>query len=119
MSLPPQPSARAAAASPADSDEVPIPRFSHPALLSCHGVAAVPPCAPTVFAISSPTVRLQPIIRPPPAWRLHPMPSLVFFTHICFFSSSDLHTRVCWIDHLKHPVTKSCTDDGTLVILPI
>jgi hypothetical protein len=45
---PPRHSARAAAVSPADSDdEVPIPRFSHhPALVSCCGSSPAPKCFP-------------------------------------------------------------------------
>jgi hypothetical protein len=53
---PPQPSARAAAPLPADSDdEVPIPRFSHrTALVSCYGDAEVALCAPEFLAFPPP-----------------------------------------------------------------
>jgi hypothetical protein len=75
VTSPPQPSAHAAAPSPADSDdEAPIPRFSHrTALVSCYGDAEVPlPHPGRSCRSSSPS---PPIARPQPA--LQAMPSRV------------------------------------------
>jgi hypothetical protein len=64
VTSPPQPSAHAAAPSPADSeDEDPIPRFSHPtAPVSCYGDAEVPHPGCGVSCLSSSPS--PPIVRP-------------------------------------------------------
>jgi hypothetical protein len=70
VTSPPRPSARAAATSPADSDdEVPIPCFSHRTdLVSCYGDAEAPLPRPSVSHLSSSTS--PPIVRLNPPHRL-------------------------------------------------
>jgi hypothetical protein len=94
---PPQPSAYAAAPSPADSDdEVPIPCFSHRiVLVSCYGDVEVPLPRPGVLCLSS-----SPSCSPstcPAGWRPQPMPSQVWFMPICFFFylPAEEHAQPC------------------------